>query len=86
MQIPNISVLWTFSLKKMIEIIIENISSIWPTALTSAAVAKAKAKNHPAVAPLPQIPAGKDFFQNWKTNFNSFVYNNTTKYPSLLIE
>ena len=26
--------------------------------------AKAKAKNHPAVAPLPQIPAGKDFFQN----------------------
>ena len=59
---------WAYNCAKTTEcnIIIENINSIWPTALTSAAVAKAKAKNHPAVAPLPQIPAGKDFFQNWK--------------------
>ena len=41
------------------DIKIEKINSICPTALTSAAVAKPKATNHPNVAPVPHNPAGK---------------------------
>ena len=62
--IPNNSVFLIFSLKNIIEIKIENINSICPTALTSAAVVSPNATNQPKVAPVPHNPAGKLGLQN----------------------
>lgn len=70
--IPYNSVFLIFSLKIIIEIKTENINSVCPTALTSAAVARPKATNQPKVAPVPQMPAGKLGFQYLKTAKNCF--------------
>ena len=79
-NIPISSVLFIFSLNINSDTKIENISSICPTALTSAAVARPNATNHPNVAPVPQIPAGKLGFQYLKTEKNcSFLKKNKYK-------
>ena len=70
MHIPKSSVPLNFSLNIKIEIKTEKIISICPIALTSATEASAKAKNHPAVAPLPERPAGSDSLQYLKTEIN----------------
>ena len=60
---PVSSVFLIFSLKNSTDSKIENINSICPTALTSAAVVRPNATNQPNVAPVPHNPAGKLGFQ-----------------------
>ena len=76
---------FNFSLKITNDIIIENINSICPTALTSAAVAIPNATNQQKVAPVPQIPAGKLGFQYLKTAKNCSFLKNIIKNLSVHI-
>ena len=70
---PMSSVFLIFSLKKSTVKRIENINSICPTALTSAAVVRPNATNQPNVAPVPHNPAGRLGFQYLMTDRNSFL-------------
>ena len=67
------------------DIKIEKINSICPTALTSAAVAKPKATNHPNVAPVPHNPAGKLGFQNLKTALSWSFLKKSIYNPTIIV-
>ena len=82
---PNNSVFLIFSLKIIIDIKTENINSVWPTALTSAAVARPKATNQPKVAPVPHMPAGKLGFQYLKTAKNCFFWKKKRYNPTIMV-
>ena len=84
-MIPINSVFLIFSLNIIIDIKIENINSVWPTALTSAAVARPKATNHPKVAPVPHIPAGKLGFQYLNTAKNWFFWKKNKYNPTITV-
>ena len=84
-KIPINSVCFNFSLKITNDIIIENINSICPTALTSAAVARPNAANQQKVAPVPQIPAGKLGFQYLNTAINSSLLKKNMYDPTIIV-
>ena len=83
--IPINSVILIFSLKIITEIKIEKINSICPTALTSAAVAKPNATNHPKVAPVPNNPAGKLGFQNLNTALSCSLLKTNIYSPTIIV-